>query len=541
MEVPREEDPKAALQQQKQKAMLGWLDQAAAFYSAQLQTHSARKGAIQYLKRRGLSGSVVQQFQIGLAPAGWQHLLTALNPDQDPGITQALVESGLVVARDDGKLYDRFRERIMFPIRDERGRMIGFGGRVMGDAKPKYLNSPETSLFQKSRELYGLYEALNAQRQPKQLLVVEGYLDVISLHQFGLPNAVATLGTATSETHLLKMFRHTQEVVFCFDGDAAGYKAALRALETALGVATDGRSFRFLLLPDGSDPDSLIRSEGLAAFQDRINDAPSLSDFLLNHWSTQVDLSTLDGRAQLVHLALPHVQRLPNDGILQNLVIQKLAELTEVTSTRLLQQLQQLPHPNERPAERPASSIAADPMVAVAPEPSPEEPSPVPGVRARRRPSADDLAQTRQPPPWQKAMALLLCWPALAHEIDLAGRELPDSEPTLWLKKMLEVLQKNSASHRYAALDILSHHGFEDLLRGLSRTEYFAILTQESEPSSAHRILLEELLHKLSHEPHQLKEYEQLRAQWLHHRAQMSPEAKTKYLTMLKDFKNKAF
>ena len=540
MDVPREEDPKAAQQQQKKKAMLGWLDQAAEFYSAQLQSNSARKGAIQYLKRRGLSGSVVQQFQLGLAPAGWQNLLNALNTKQDPAIVQALVEAGLVVARDDGKLYDRFRDRIMFPIRDERGRMIGFGGRVMDDTKPKYLNSPETSLFQKSRELYGLFEALAAQRNPAQIMVVEGYLDVISLHQFGLPNAVATLGTATSETHLTKLFRHTNEVVFCFDGDAAGYKAALRALDTALSVATDGRSFRFLMLPDGTDPDTLIRTEGLDSFQTRLTQAPSLSDFLLRHWVREVDLSSLDGRAQLVHLALPQVQRLPSDGILQNLILQKLAELTEVSSDRLLQQLQQLQQRvNTHPADQNRADAAAwqDPGE---PSPTPDDEA-LPELQVRRRPTAQDLAQTRQPPPWQKAMALLLCWPELAGSVNLGDRELPDSEPSRWLKKMLHVLQQHPASHRYAALDILSHHGFEDLLRALSRTEYFAILTQEPEPSAAHKILLEELLYKLSHEPQQLKEYEQLREQWLHHRAQMSPEAKIKYLTMLKDFKNKAF
>lgn len=540
MEVPRDEDPKAAQQQQKKKVMMSWLDQAAAFYSAQLQSHHARKGAIQYLKRRGLSGAVVEQFQLGLAPPGWQNLLSALNPQQDDRLTESLVEVGLVVARDDGKLYDRFRDRIMFPIRDERGRLIGFGGRVMGDDKPKYLNSPETPLFQKSRELYGLYEALNAERHPQRLIVVEGYLDVISLFQYGLTGAVATLGTATSEVHLQKLFRHTQEVVFCFDGDTAGQKAALRALDTALSVATDGRSLRFLMLPSGTDPDSLVRAEGTESFQNRLAAAPSLSDFLLNHWSAQVDLSTLDGRAQLVHLALPQVKRLPSDGILQNLILQKLAELTEVAPERLQQQLQQLTR--TEPVVSAPAELETPPELMPSAEPIATANSDAPpGVRARRRPTAEDLAQTRQPPPWQKAMALLLCWPGLATDIDLGGRELPDSEPTLWLKKMLEVLQQQPVTHRYAALDSLSPLGFEELLRALSRTEYFAILTQESAPSSAHKILLEELLHKLSHEPQQLKEYELLRAQWLHQRAQMSPAAKTKYLAMLKDFKNKAF
>lgn len=540
MEVPREENPKATQQQQQQKALLGLLDQAAVFFNSQLKSHNARHGAIQYLKRRGLSGSVVQQFTLGLAPVGWQHLLNALNPEQDAKQTERLVAAGLVVARDDGKLYDRFRHRIMFPIRDERGRIIGFGGRVMGDDKPKYLNSPETPVFQKSRELYGLYEALNANRHPPRLLVVEGYLDVISLFQFGLPLAVATLGTATSETHLHKLFRHTKEVVFCFDGDAAGYKAALRALDTALSAATDGRSFRFLLLPDGEDPDSLVRSEGAEGLQSRIDKAPSLSDFLINHWSSQVNLATLDGRAQLVHLALPQIKRLPKDGILQSLVLQKLSELTEVESDRLKQQLVQTPEPK---AEAYSPQTNPDPDIPVDTHPNEplEQPTSMPGARIRRRPTAEDLAQTRQPPPWQKAMALLLCWPVLAQHIQLAGRELPESEPTLWLKRMLEILQQHTASHRYAALDILSHHGFEDVLRALSRTEYFAILTRETEPTQAHTILLEELLHKLSYEPQQLKEYEQLKAQWLNDRDQMSPEQKSRYLALLKDFKNKAF
>ncbi|MEX1056641.1 MAG: DNA primase, partial [Natronospirillum sp.] len=240
MEVPREQNPEADRKRQQQKTLYGVLEQASDFYRQQLRQHAGGDNAVRYLKDRGLSGQVAQQFAVGYAPPGWDHLMKALGAD-DRAQLKRLIDSGLVIAKEDGKTYDRFRDRIMFPIRDSRGRVIAFGGRVLGDDKPKYLNSPETPVFHKGRELYGLYEALQVKRQPERFLVVEGYMDVIALHQYGLPYGLATLGTATSEEHLQKMFKLVGEVIFCFDGDKAGRQAALRALDIALAEATDGR------------------------------------------------------------------------------------------------------------------------------------------------------------------------------------------------------------------------------------------------------------------------------------------------------------
>lgn len=211
----------------------------------------------------------------------------------------------MLVTNDQGRSYDRFRERVMFPIRDKRGRVIGFGGRVLGDALPKYLNSPETDIFHKGRQLYGLYEAQQDNPEPPRLLVVEGYMDVVALAQYDINYAVASLGTSTTADHIQLLFRVTNNVICCYDGDRAGRDAAWRALETALPYMTDGRQLRFMFLPDGEDPDTLVRKEGKAAFEARMEQAQPLSTFLFNSLLPQVDLSTPDGRAQLSTLALP--------------------------------------------------------------------------------------------------------------------------------------------------------------------------------------------------------------------------------------------
>src|SRR5690606_2054633 len=250
LDVPREQlSPEAERQQQRQHTLYDQLAAASDWYCAQLK---AAPEAIDYLKRRGLSGRTARDYRIGFAPPGWQPLLQALGAD-DESVTR-LIEAGLVID-ENGKRYDRFRHRIMFPIRDTRGRVIAFGGRVLGTDKPKYLNSPETAVFHKGRELYGLYEARQAGARTDRLLVVEGYMDVVMLAEHGIRQAVACLGTALTYGHLERLFRHTSEVIFCFDGDAAGLKAAHRALETCLPALHDGRLVRFMFLPDGEDPD----------------------------------------------------------------------------------------------------------------------------------------------------------------------------------------------------------------------------------------------------------------------------------------------
>jgi len=282
------------------------------FYQQSLKLQQADK-ARQYLSARGLSAEVIARFAIGYAPAGWDNVLKRFGGDTEN--RQSLTDAGMLVTNDQGRCYDRFRERVMFPIRDKRGRVIGFGGRVLGDAQPKYLNSPETEIFHKGRQLYGLYEAQQSQQEPARLLVVEGYMDVVALAQYGISYAVASLGTATTADHIQLLFRATDNVICCYDGDRAGRDAAWRALETALPFMTDGRQLRFMFLPDGEDPDTLVRKEGKAAFEARIEQAQPLSTFLFNSLLPQVDLSTPDGTARLSTLALPLIGQVPGETL----------------------------------------------------------------------------------------------------------------------------------------------------------------------------------------------------------------------------------
>ncbi len=307
------------------------LDQAAVFYKRQLREHTQAPRAIDYLKGRGLSGDISRDFDIGYAPPGWDNLLRAFNAQANPALQAQLAEAGLVIEKgekDSGGYYDRFRDRIMFPIRDARGRVMGFGGRVLGaDELPKYLNSPETPVFHKGRELYGLYEARKAVRQLERLLVVEGYMDTVALAQFGIRYGVATLGTAITRDHLEKVFRVVPEVVFCFDGDRAGREAAWRAVQNALPLMREGRQARFMFLPDGEDPDTLIRKEGQAGFEARIENAVPLSTFFYNQLTKQVDTLSIDGRARLVELAKPLLSNVP-EGVFRHMMLERLAEIT---------------------------------------------------------------------------------------------------------------------------------------------------------------------------------------------------------------------
>ncbi len=329
VEVQREErsDRRQSSTPRKDSPLYALLEQAAAYYRQQLRQHPKKQRAVSYLKQRGLTGHIAKTYDIGLAPPGWNNVMAHLSRDSSE--EKALIEAGLVVENEDsGKRYDRFRDRIMFPIRDSRGRVIGFGGRVLGDDKPKYLNSPETPVFHKGQELYGLYEAKQQNRQLDDILVVEGYMDVIALAQHGVTNAVATLGTATSEDHLKRLFRLVHSVTFCFDGDKAGKQAAWRALNSALPVLEDGRHVRFLFLPDGQDPDSMVREEGQSAFQQRINEqAQPLTEYLLSYLSKEANPSSLEGKAHLAALALPLINKVPG-SLLRRLLRQSLAQIT---------------------------------------------------------------------------------------------------------------------------------------------------------------------------------------------------------------------
>jgi len=296
-----------------------------------------------YLKRRGLVGETAARYHLGYAPAGWDVVLKKFGAT-DAG-RQALLAAGLIIERSPDQqkssgpgFYDRFRDRIMFPIRDSRGRIVGFGGRVIDQGEPKYLNSPETPLFHKGRELYGLYEARQELRNIPQLLVVEGYMDVVRLAQAGIHYAVATLGTATTPEHLNRMFRITGDIVFSFDGDRAGRQAAWRALETCLPLAKEGRQLKFLFLPEGHDPDTLVAEEGREAFEARLEGALPLSEYLVRHLAAEVDLASVDGRARLAELARPLLARIP-EGVYRELLVDRLAREVRMPAPRLAELL----------------------------------------------------------------------------------------------------------------------------------------------------------------------------------------------------------
>lgn len=303
MQVPewQPSTPEAAARKERETDLLPLMEKAMDFYRDELKKSPH---AIEYLKGRGLSGEIAARFRIGYAPDDWQGLKGAF-PDYED---KALVDAGLVVVNEDRR-YDRFRDRVMFPIHNARGAVIGFGGRVLGEGEPKYLNSPETPLFQKGREVYGLVQARDAIRAAGRALVVEGYMDVVALAQFGVGYAVATLGTATTPVHVSKLLRLADELVFCFDGDAAGRKAAWRALEVSLPLAADAKPVKFLFLPEKDDPDSYIRAQGKEAFERMVTEAQPLSAFLIAELQVGLNLGSAEGRSQFVARANPHLQK----------------------------------------------------------------------------------------------------------------------------------------------------------------------------------------------------------------------------------------
>jgi len=309
MTVPEiQRSPQETQRRERETDLYAIMEKAMEFYRAQLK--DAPK-AIAYLKGRGLTGEIAARFRIGYAPDDWQALKAAFTAYDD----KSLAETGLVIDNDEGRRYDRFRDRVMFPIFSQRGSVIGFGGRVMGEGEPKYLNSPETALFEKGRELYGLTQARDAIRSAGRVLVVEGYMDVVALAQFGVGYAVAALGTATTPVHVNKLLRLADEIVFCFDGDQAGRKAAWRALEVSLPLAVDHKPMRFLFLPAEDDPDSYVRKHGQEAFEKLVREAQTLSGFLLGELRAQADLSTPEGRSKFLTDAKPHLQEVAAPGL----------------------------------------------------------------------------------------------------------------------------------------------------------------------------------------------------------------------------------
>lgn len=313
LDVPREQssenkDRRPPINSQTKRDLYGLMADIATAYQKELPSSVPAQA---YLQKRGLTPEIIQRFGIGFVPDSFDFVLRKFGQNKED--QKKLIELGMLSQNERGKIYDRFRHRIMFPIRDRRGRTIAFGGRVLGDEKPKYLNSPETVTYHKGNELYGLHEVLQVQENPECLLVVEGYMDVVSLAQFGVNYAVASLGTATTPEQLQQAFRVTEQVVCCYDGDRAGREAAWRALENGLALLEDGRQLKFIFLPDGEDPDTFIRQYGKSSFEDFLKNALSLSDFLFQQLLLQVDLSSKEGKSKLAALAIPLINRISGE------------------------------------------------------------------------------------------------------------------------------------------------------------------------------------------------------------------------------------
>jgi len=455
VEVPREESKAETRRQSEHAKLLDVLEQASKFYQFQLRQHAERKRPIEYLKTRGVSGEIARDFAIGYAPPGWDKLIEAIGVDAQQ--QKNLLKAGMVIERnkpegeevrkDNDKrspYYDRFRDRIMFPIRDSRGRTIAFGGRVLGDDKPKYLNSPETPVFHKGAELYGLYESKKFGDKFSRLLLVEGYMDVIALAQMGIRNAVTTLGTATSDRHLTRMFRAVSEVVFCFDGDAAGLNAAWRALETSLPLMEDGRRVRFLFLPEGDDPDTHVRKVGKDKFLEKVEQAVPLEQFFFDKLSEDLDIDSIEGKARLSNLAKPLIRQLPK-GVYGQLMLDRLSDTLGVSSESLDQLMATAPDPAQRP---PPPEMASPPEDHGAPPPYG-----APQSRPSDRGPGVALTKIRKPASI-KAIELLLRNPeiALALEANLESLRYAEDESRKLLCTLIEKVQNEPQIETFTLL-----------------------------------------------------------------------------------------
>lgn len=476
LEVPRESTQ--APTRERHAAVYSVLAEADQIFRARLKTHEPAK---EYLKARAIEGTTAAKFGMGFATDSWDALISELGGNGADG-TEILKVAGLVIENDSGRRYDRFRNRLMFPIRDHRGRVIGFGGRVLGDGEPKYLNSPETPVFHKGQALYGLYEARQSRADLSRMVVVEGYLDVASLAQHGIPYAVATLGTATTKDHILRLTRLATRVVFCFDGDRAGRKAAWRALETALPHTGGNAEFSFLFLPDGEDPDSIVRREGAAAFEARLDAAQPLSDFFVEGLATQVDSQSADGRARLATLARPMLQRVP-DGVFKALVLETLAQAVGLSADRLTALM--------LPGAAESASAAAQP--------------------ARPMPLAGRSTLVRQ------AIGLALHYPERAAEVTVpTGLENIPLAGTTLLLRLLETTRNHPQITSAGLLE-----RFRDDPEGRHLGKLLSRPTQDEEAVAT--TILNDCLGKILHE-HQQRRLSELIGRAEHHNAEEKEE-----------------
>ena len=465
LDVPREQGGKSAKAYKKDANLYDLLEEVSAYYQQQLKTHPV---AQQYLTQRELSDDVIARFKIGYIPDGWDKLLKQFTPRYT---VQQLLDTGLLIEKDQGGQYDRFRDRIMFPIRDKRGRVIGFGGRVLGDGTPKYLNSPETTVFHKGSELYGFYEARQNTRKLEQILVVEGYMDVIALAQYDISYAVATLGTATTKDHVTQIFRAVAEVVFCFDGDRAGREAAWRALQNVLPVLRDGKEIRFLFLPMGEDPDSQVRKIGKDAFEQSLKqDAVSLTDYMLEHLAEQYNISNREGKIRYLQEVDKLMKNMP-DTFIKDQLIEDVAKFTSVDTTLIKQ--------------RKIGSAHIEPQ------------------QTFSRLSDREVRQT----PVRFALTLLLNKPDLVSEVDdpeqIALFDLPG---TSFLATLIETIEENPHVNAAGLLDRWRNTEYEaslvSLMKWQPESQNDEMLTKEFQDclrqirKQAHEQKLENLLHK---------------------------------------------
>lgn len=466
LEVPKEKSRQNPQEQKKKLTLYDLLQDVASYYQQQLKQFPL---AQEYLANRGLSSDIIERFGVGFIPDGWDNVLKHFSPRYQP---QQLNEAGLLIEKDQGGFYDRFRDRVMFPIRDKRGRVVGFGGRVLGDGTPKYLNSPETPVFHKGTELYGFYEARQHTRKLERVLVVEGYMDVIALAQFDISYAVATLGTATTQEHVKQLFRAVHEVIFCFDGDRAGRDAAWRALQNVLPVLQSGKEIRFMFLPMGEDPDTQVRKIGKEAFEALLDgDSVSLTDYLLDHLSGQYNVSSREGKARFLGEVGKLLLEMP-DGLIKDQLITDIARLTSVEVSLL----------KER-------NIGA----AVTTEPK----------QNFNRLSDREVRFT----PVRFAITLLLHKPALAFEVENPEQiSLFDLPGASFLATLIETIEENPHINAAALLDRWRNTEYESSLISLMKwqpeSQNDEMLTKEFRDclrqirKKAHEQKLENLLHK---------------------------------------------
>ncbi len=403
IEVPRDESERPA---QRYDELFDLMKRVERHFRDALKTSPV---AVEYLKNRGIDGPTAKRFGAGFAPEGWSHVLDKFGTSRQA--IERLLATGLIIQKDNGSHYDRFRNRVMLPIRDSRGRTIGFGGRVLGDEEPKYLNSPETVLFHKGRELYGLYEARQALRSIDRLVVVEGYMDVIGLARHGIDYAVATLGTATTADHLNRIFRLTDDAFFAFDGDRAGRKAAWRALENALPLMREGRQIRFVFLPEKEDPDSYVREHGARAFETCLDEGMPLAEFLVSELARDVDLASVDGRARLAERAAPLLRKLPV-GVYRELLLDSLAERVGLSGAKLESLLFR-----DGGRQKGRSSTSRGPM--------------------------QRTAQSGGPSLVRRAITLILHDPAVAREADIAALSGLNRPGAALLAALIETVQRD--------------------------------------------------------------------------------------------------